>query len=65
MLKNEEACVNKHKLLRIKGEKHAELLLTITPLSLLISSNTILLIQHSVISGRRKTEIVTYKKITK
>jgi hypothetical protein len=44
-IKNEEACVNKHKLLRIKGEKHAELLLTITPLSLFISS-----IQYSVVS---------------
>jgi len=31
--KNEEACVNKRKLLRINGEKHDEMPLPITPLS--------------------------------
>jgi hypothetical protein len=32
-LENEEACVNKRKPLRINGEKHDEMLLPITPLS--------------------------------
>jgi hypothetical protein len=36
-LKNEEACVNNRKLLRINGEKHDEMLLPLTPLSVLIS----------------------------
>jgi len=33
-IKNEEACVNKRKLLRINGEKHDEMPLPITPLSI-------------------------------
>src|ERR1044071_7660327 len=35
-IKNEEACVNNRKLLRINGEKHDEMLLPLTPLSVLI-----------------------------
>jgi len=36
VMKNEEACANNRKLLRINGEKHDEMLLPLTPLSVLI-----------------------------
>jgi hypothetical protein len=36
VIKNEEACANNRKLLRINGEKHDEMLLPLTPLSVLI-----------------------------
>jgi hypothetical protein len=44
-LKNEEACGNKRKPLRINGEKHDEMLLPITPLSVLISLNGTLMVR--------------------
>jgi hypothetical protein len=37
-IENEEACANNRKLLRINGEKHDEMLLPLTPLSVLIYS---------------------------
>jgi hypothetical protein len=39
VIENEEACANNRKLLRINGEKHDEMLLPLTPLSVLISLN--------------------------
>jgi len=37
VIENEEACVNNRKLLRINGEKHDEMLLPLTPLSVFLS----------------------------
>jgi hypothetical protein len=56
-IKNEEACVNNRKLLRINGEKHDEMLLPLTPLSVLMCA-------YATYSGRSKTKIVTYKRIS-
>jgi len=52
VIENEEACVNKRKLLRIKGEKHDEMLLPLTPLSYLFS---LIRYSYSANSWRRKT----------
>jgi hypothetical protein len=44
-IKNEEACANNRKLLRINGEKHDEMLLPLTPLSVYYLHNGVLIVR--------------------